>query len=122
MLYLQCSKRSQYRHPPLFLSDLLATLDVIGRQSAARLNLIVNDINFHCTDWQQMALSHNDEAVFLEGLFDHNFQQMIKGQKNAFGCSPYEQYWPSIECVFRQQDQTDAQFGPRPLPVEDKCF
>ena len=64
-----------------FLSDILTTLDTIGRQSAASVNLIVGDINFDCTDWQQMALSHYDEAVFLEDLFDQNFQQMIKGQK-----------------------------------------
>ena len=73
-------KGSQYRHPPL-LSDLLTTLDTIGRQSAASVNLIVGDINMACTDWQHMASSHYDEAVFLEDLFDHNFQQNLKGQK-----------------------------------------
>ena len=71
-------KRGHYRHQLLLLSDLLTTLEVIGPQSAASLNLLVGDIILGCTDWQQMVSSHYDDGVFLGDLVNLNFHQMIK--------------------------------------------
>ena len=43
--------------------------------------MLVGDINFDTTNWHHMDSSNLDEALVLEELFEHNYQQLITGAK-----------------------------------------
>ena len=70
-------KNSSYRHSPILLLELLKSLDELSRNHVTNLTMLVVDINFDNTKWHHVESSNWDEALVLEELFEHNYQQLI---------------------------------------------
>ena len=74
-------KNSPYRFSPILLLELLECLDELSRNQVTNLTKFVGDTNFDNTNWHHMESSNLDEALVLEELFGHNYQQLITGAK-----------------------------------------
>ena len=74
-------KNSPYRHSPSLLLQLIECLDELSSNHITNLTMLVGNINFDNINWHHMESSNLDQALVLEDLFEHNYQQLVTGAK-----------------------------------------